>query len=92
MVPMPMRTYVDVLLRVSAGGTETPRAIILPDGRMFEITGVTTHRRRQGGEVLTIHVGMHATSLYKDTTGWNGPRWYVIMRGAPDQVFEDAAR
>ena len=59
MPPWSMRTYVDVILRVSSGGTETPKAIILPDGRTFE-----------------------------DTTGWNGPRWYVVTRGATAPVFD----
>ena len=91
MPPRSMRTYVDVILRVSSGGTETPKAIILPDGRAFEVSGITTHSRRQGGEVLTVHIGAHTTHLYKDTTGWNGPRWYVVMKGAPAPVFDDVS-
>ena len=74
MPPWSMRTYVDVILRVSSGGTETPKAIILPDGRTFE--------------VLTVHIGTHTPHLYKDTTGWNGPRWYVVTRGATAPVFD----
>lgn len=88
MPPWSMRTYVDVILRVSSGGTETPKAIILPDGRTFEVSGLTTHSRKQSGEVLTVHIGTHTTHLYKDTTGWNGPRWYVVMRGETAPVFE----
>lgn len=89
MPPMGMRTYVDVLLRVSSGGTESPKAIILPDGRTFEVSGTTTRARKGTQEVLTITVGTHVTHLYKDLTGWNGARWYVVMRGAPEPVFED---
>ena len=88
MPPWSMRTYVDVILRVSSGGTETPKAIILPDGRTFEVSGLTTHSRKQSREVLTVHIGTHTTHLYKDTTGWNGPRWYVVTRGATAPVFE----
>ena len=88
MPPRSMRTYVDVILRVSSGGTETPKAIILPDGRTFEVSDLTTHSCKQGGEVLTVHIGTHTTHLYKDTTGWNGPRWYVVMRGATAPVFD----
>ena len=86
-----MRTHVDVLLHVSASGTETPRAVILPDGRVFAIDGLTTHCRKPWGEVLTVHIGRHVTSLYKDSTGWAGPRWYVVMRDTPEPVFEDAS-
>lgn len=31
MLPRSMRTYVDVFLRVSSHGVETPKAITLPD-------------------------------------------------------------
>lgn len=89
MPPRSMRAYVDVILRVSSGGTETPKAIILPNGRTFEVSGLTTHSRKQGGEALTAHIGTHATHLYKDTTGWNGPRWYVVMRSTPKPVFSE---
>lgn len=66
---MGKRTYVDALLRVSAGGMESPKAIILPDGRTFEVGGTTTRARKGTQEVLTITVGAHVTHLYKDLTG-----------------------
>ena len=90
MPPRGMRTYVDVIVRVSAGGVENPRAIILPNGRMFEIDHVGGRTRFEGGMALSVHIGEHVTSLYKDTTGWNGARWYVVMRGAGAPAFEQA--
>lgn len=90
MPPHSMRTYVSVVLRVSEGGTENPLAIILPDGRTFEVSGTTTRARKGDHDVLTVRIGTHTTHLYKDKTGWNGPRWYVVMRGATQPTFSDA--
>ncbi len=82
MPPRGIRTYVDVVVRVSADGTELPRAIVLPDGRAFEVTRVTSKKRLQGGWVFAIQIGEHMTSLYKDAAGWGGERWFVVMRVA----------
>ena len=80
MVPKGMRTYVHVYLQVGPDGCETPRVIVLPDGRMFRIDAVERWQRVQGGYALAIRIGNHTTTLWKDTAGWSGPRWYVIMR------------
>lgn len=80
MVPKGMRTYVDVYLRVGPDGRETPEVIALPDGRLFRIDAVERWQRVQGGYAVAIRIGKRMTTLWKDTTGWSGPRWYVIMR------------
>ncbi|WP_241146192.1 hypothetical protein [[Collinsella] massiliensis] len=82
MPPRGIRTYVDIVVRVSADGTELSRAIVLPDGRAFEVTRVTSKKRLQGGWVYAIQIGEHMTSLYKDAAGWSGERWFVVMRVA----------
>lgn len=89
MPPRSQRTYVSVILRVSEAGVETPQAIILPDGRRYEVGTGTTHHRVQGGEILTVHVGPATTHLYKDASGWNGSRWFVVLHdGGNRPAFE----
>lgn len=39
----------------------------------------------------SIQIGMHAAYLYKDTTGWNGVRWYVVMRNTQESTFTDTS-
>lgn len=85
MPPLSQRTYVSVILRVSEAGVETPQAIILPDGRRYEVGTGTVHHRVKGGEILTVHVGPATTHLYKDTSGWNGSRWFVVLRDVGDR-------
>ena len=75
------RTYVDVIVRVASDGTETPQFIMLPDGRTFEVSRVVMRTRLVDGEVLSVQIGSHMTSLWKETRGWGRPRWYVKMRG-----------
>ena len=81
MVATGKRTYVDVILRIGADGTETPQFIMLPDGRTYEVSRVTMRTRLVDGEVLSIQIGSHATSLWKEARGWGRPRWYVRLRG-----------
>lgn len=76
-----VRTYVDVFVRVSADGREEPQLIILPDtGRTFVVTRTTSHHRVVGGEVFSVQIGTHMTTLWKDARGMQGSRWYVKMR------------
>lgn len=79
-VPRGMRTYVSVYLQIGPDGHEAPQVVVLPDGRMFRIDAVERWQRVQGGYALTVRIGSHVTTLWKDTGGWSGPRWYVIMR------------
>lgn len=81
MVATGKRTYVDVILRIGADGTETPQFIMLPDGRTYEVSRVTMRTRLIDGEVLSIQIGSHMTSLWKEARGWGRPRWYVKLRG-----------
>lgn len=71
------REYVDVIVRVAASGAETPRAIIMADGRMFGIDRTTYRTHVAGGLRYTVHIGSHVTHLYKDTCSSPGARWYV---------------
>lgn len=85
-----MRTYVDTVVRVSADGAETPLAVVLPDGRAFEISQVSDRRKWEGCRRFAVRIGRQVTYLYKDTSGWGGPRWFVVMKGAVPPVFESA--
>lgn len=88
-----LRTYVTAIVRVSELGGEVPLAIILPDGRVYEISQVTSSRRIGGNcEQYTVSIGGHSTNIWKDTAGWNGQRWYVVMRDAKDRPFARAER
>ena len=84
------RTYVDVTIRVSSCGTETPKEIVLPDGRIFAVDATSYRHKALGGEVLTVRIGMQTTYLYKESTGLYGPRWFVVMHRACEKVFADA--
>lgn len=75
-----VRTYVDVVMYVSSGGTETPKAIIMPDGRVYEVKSTSTREKTPDGMAMTVQIGDRTTKIYKDSTGWNGARWYVMMR------------
>lgn len=80
MPPREARTYVDVILRVGALGTQTPLAVVLPDGRVYEVSYVTERRRERCGMSYTVHIGTHATQLYRADGGFEGGRWFVVMR------------
>ncbi len=88
-----VRTYVTAIVRVSASGSEVPLAVTLPDGRTYEVSKVTTTQKVGGNcERLTVTIGQRTTNLWRDTSGWGGTRWYVIMRDALNNPFADAAR
>lgn len=84
------RRYVDIIMRVTASGVENPMFIIMDDGRTFEVDRVTERKRIQGGMRFSIMIGNYCTCLWKDTTGWNGPRWYVRLRNSGSAIFVEA--
>ena len=88
-----VRTYVTAIVRVGASGSEVPLAVILPDGRTYEISKVTTTQKVGGScERLTVTIGQRTTNIWRDTAGWGGTRWYVVMRDALNNPFAEAAR
>lgn len=74
------RTYVDVLVLAHADGTEEPQLIVLPNGRTFSVVRTVSRHRVVGGEVFSVQIGSRMTSLWKDTHGLRGARWYVNLR------------
>lgn len=76
------RTYVDVLVRVRADGTEEPQLIVLPNGRAFSVLRTVSHHRVEGGEVFSVQIGRRMTSLWKDARSLGAARWYVKLRTA----------
>ena len=80
MEPAGRKTYVDVLMRVCADGTEVPQAVILPDGRMYEVTKISSVRKLLRRADFSIMIGEHATCLHVERGNWTGPRFYVYLR------------
>ena len=78
--PRGQREYVDVIVRVAASGCEQPRAVIMANGRTFAIERCTQRADLGTHTRYTVHIGGHATYLYKDMTCAAGPRWYVELR------------
>lgn len=75
------REYVDVILRVARSGNESPRAVILSDGRTYCIDRTTYRKATPQGVRYTVHIGGHVTYLYKDSACGCGARWYVELKG-----------
>lgn len=75
-----MKEYVTVELMMDTAGKMHPRAVILEDGRRYEISHVSDARRaaslKAGGTGMRyqVTIGRRETYLY-----YEDPRWFVDL-------------